>query len=90
MSNQKLTAKGSSAKPSVVTRPAGRPSAEEERHRMVAEAAYYRAEKRGFRGGDPDRDWVEAEAEIETLLTERKGRTRAPTSRRRTERSVSN
>jgi hypothetical protein len=56
---------------------------------MVAEAAYYRAEKRGFRGGDPERDWVEAEAEIETLLAERKRRNRAPAPRRRAERSVS-
>jgi predicted RNase H-like nuclease (RuvC/YqgF family) len=37
----------------------------ERRRRMVAEAAYYRAEKRGFRG-DPLADWIEAEKEIES------------------------
>lgn len=42
------------------------------RHELIAEVAYYKAERRGFRGGDPDRDWQEAEMEIEELL--RKGR----------------
>ena len=40
----------------------------EERHRMVAEAAYYRAQQHGF---NPDRhmeDWLAAEAEVDTLL----------------------
>lgn len=37
----------------------------ETRKRMIAEAAYYRAEKRGFRDGDALRDWLEAEAEID-------------------------
>jgi len=32
--------------------------------RMIAEAAYYRAEKRGFAPGDAYRDWLEAEREI--------------------------
>jgi len=32
---------------------------------MVAVAAYYRAERRGFARGDPTADWLEAEAEIE-------------------------
>lgn len=31
---------------------------------MVAVAAYYRAEHRGFAPGDPTADWLEAEAEI--------------------------
>lgn len=35
---------------------------------MIEEAAYYRAEKRGFRGGDPVADWLAAEAEIDALL----------------------
>lgn len=35
---------------------------------MVAEAAYYRAEKRGFAPGQETSDWLAAEAEIETLL----------------------
>lgn len=40
----------------------------EERYRMIAVAAYYRAEKRGFIGGDPSQDWVEAEAEVNQLI----------------------
>ena len=40
----------------------------EERHRMIQTAAYYRAEKRGFSGDGPVRDWLEAEREIETLF----------------------
>lgn len=32
--------------------------------RMVAEAAYFRAEKRGFVGGSPEEDWYAAEAEL--------------------------
>jgi chromosome segregation ATPase len=35
---------------------------------MVAVAAYYRAEHRGFAAGDPTADWLEAEAEIEHRL----------------------
>jgi predicted nucleic acid-binding Zn-ribbon protein len=35
---------------------------------MIAEAAYYRAERRGFNGGDALRDWCEAEAEIDARL----------------------
>jgi hypothetical protein len=34
---------------------------------MIAEAAYLRAERRGF-GGDAVRDWCEAEAEIDARL----------------------
>ncbi len=33
-----------------------------ERYRMIAEAAYFRAEKRGFLGGNVAEDWLEAEA----------------------------
>jgi hypothetical protein len=38
------------------------------RHYLVAEAAYYRAEKRGFAPGDEMKDWFEAEAEVDDLL----------------------
>lgn len=38
------------------------------RHAMIAEAAYYRAEKRGFAPGEEIADWVQAEAEIESML----------------------
>ncbi|MDD5033179.1 MAG: DUF2934 domain-containing protein [Methylococcaceae bacterium] len=32
--------------------------------RRIAEAAYYRAQKRGFEPGFEEEDWVEAEREI--------------------------
>jgi Protein of unknown function (DUF2934) len=40
----------------------------EQRYQMIAEAAYFRAEKRGFIGGDMAQDWLEAEAEIDDIL----------------------
>lgn len=36
----------------------------EERHRMIAVAAYHRAERRGFTGGCELEDWLAAETEI--------------------------
>lgn len=35
---------------------------------MIAEAAYYRALRRGFNGGDPVDDWLDAEQEIDRAL----------------------
>ena len=40
----------------------------EERHRVVAEAAYVIAERRGFAGGSPIEDWLQAEADIDRML----------------------
>lgn len=40
----------------------------EERERLVARAAYFRAEKRGFAPGCELQDWVEAEAEVLRLI----------------------
>jgi di/tripeptidase len=48
--------------------------APDERHRMIAEAAYYRAERRGFKDGDAFRDWCEAEAEVDAQLRENENR----------------
>ncbi len=45
----------------------------EERRRIIAEAAYFRAERRGFRGGDPLEDWLAAEAEVERMLDTGRG-----------------
>jgi basic membrane lipoprotein Med (substrate-binding protein (PBP1-ABC) superfamily) len=39
-----------------------------ERYRMIAEAAYYHAERRGFISGDSAQDWLDAEAEIDHIL----------------------
>ena len=45
-----------------------------ERERWIAEAAYFRAERRGFVGGDPIRDWIEAEHEIDAELRKQEHR----------------
>lgn len=42
----------------------------EQRYCMVAEAAYYHAERHGFLG-DPMQDWIAAEAEISALLSKK-------------------
>ena len=38
------------------------------REQLVAEAAYYRAEKRGFQAGQEVEDWLIAEQEIDSLV----------------------
>lgn len=40
----------------------------QERDKLVAQAAYFRAEKRGFAPGYELQDWVEAEAEVKRLI----------------------
>lgn len=42
------------------------PGVQINRHQKIQEAAYFRAEKRSFMGGDPVEDWVAAEIEIDT------------------------
>lgn len=41
----------------------------EQRCAMIAEAAYYHAEHRGFESGHELEDWLAAEEEIDDLLT---------------------
>ncbi len=41
---------------------------EEQRYQMIAEAAYYIAERRGFTNGNPEDDWFEAEAQVDRAL----------------------
>ena len=48
-------------------------NAAEKRREMIAVAAYYRAEHRGFRVGEELGDWLEAEAEVEHLLEPQPG-----------------
>lgn len=38
----------------------------EDRHDMIATAAYYRAEQRGFHSGHEMEDWLAAEAEVDS------------------------
>ena len=49
--------------------PEGAPG-DTERGRMIAEAAYYRAQKRGFAPGADLEDWFAAEREIDALARE--------------------
>ncbi|HEX7044702.1 MAG TPA: DUF2934 domain-containing protein [Burkholderiales bacterium] len=63
MQKQKAKTRNSSKRPSqapIVTA--------EERHRMIAEAAYFRALSRGFQGGSPEDDWFAAEREVAAAL----------------------
>jgi hypothetical protein len=58
------------AAPRVSTVSATHEISEDVRRGMIAEAAYLRAERRGFTGGhDKEReDWIAAEAEVDVLL----------------------
>ena len=40
----------------------------EQRQRMITQEAYLIAERRGFQGGDPSQDWVEAERLVDFRL----------------------
>jgi hypothetical protein len=46
----------------------------EARHAMIAEAAYLRAEQRGFAPGHENEDWLAAELEVDALLRSEHGR----------------
>lgn len=59
----KTTRRRTKAEPQAVT------ISPELRHEMIREAAYFRAEKRGFAGGDPVSDWLLSEQEIDTALS---------------------
>lgn len=39
------------------------------RHELIAEAAYFRAEQRGFEPGHELEDWLAAESEVDTGAT---------------------
>lgn len=41
---------------------------DDHRRHLIAEVAYYRALRRGFVGGSPESDWLEAEAEVTAQL----------------------
>ena len=65
------------AQPEVVAKATGStlpvPSDAEMRE-MILQAAYYRAEKRGFQPGLESEDWVQAEAEVMARLQAMQGR----------------
>jgi len=64
--------KGVSLK-SAALRPKARTMAGEDRLRLIAEAAYYRAEQRGFAPGRELEDWLAAEIEIDALIADEDG-----------------
>jgi hypothetical protein len=60
MPPSKARAKRAAMEPAMIT--------EDQRRGMIAEAAYLRAERRGFAPGGEHEDWMAAEAEVDQLL----------------------
>jgi len=54
--------------------PAGARVTSEARRALIAEAAYLRAERRGFSPGHETDDWLAAEAEVDALLSEQRSK----------------
>ncbi len=50
----------------------------EDRAHRIAEAAYFLARQRGFSGGDPVQDWLEAEQMIDSLSAGARARKKTP------------
>jgi len=61
MPPSKARAKRAAVEPPLVT--------PDRRRVMIAEAAYLRAERRGFAPGGEEEDWIAAEAEVDRLLS---------------------
>lgn len=72
----KSASKTAASKPATRKPAAAKPKAgksklgvtQEQRYMMICEAAYYRAERRGFSPENEIQDWLDAEAEINRLL----------------------
>lgn len=67
--------KKASAAPTAKEKPTSKPAASsqrttsaDDRRRMIAEAAYFRAQQRGFMQGDEINDWLDAEREVDLRL----------------------
>ena len=60
--------------------PAARAAAPQERHAMIAEAAYYMAERRGFESGHELEDWLVAESQIDAVIAGGAARRAGPSS----------
>ncbi len=56
-----------SKKHTLASKASGTKNRDDDRHKMIASTAYFRAEKRGFKGNGADtmQDWLEAEVEME-------------------------
>ncbi len=77
MKSKRESAKSSKARASIGVAPqeqgarrAESPAGKDDcpREQMIAEAAYFRAEQRGFSPGNEMSDWLEAEASVESSL----------------------
>ena len=68
--SKKTTAKkqGQPAKAGAAPKSDAMAATPEMRQQMIAEAAYYKAEARGFSEGDSMADWLAAEQEVDTIL----------------------
>ena len=42
-----------------------------ERMALIEQTAYFIAEKRGFKGGDPEHDWLLAEKQVDKMLKQK-------------------
>jgi len=60
------TTQPNSTKHNNTTHTEGHPTGQsvDARRKMIAESAYFRAEQRGFAGGNPAEDWLTAEREM--------------------------
>ena len=71
----KNPAAGATAKtapaPAAKTGTSGKTPTPAERAKMVADAAYFLAQKRGFGGGKEREDWLTAEKQVDDLLKKR-------------------
>ena len=47
------------------------PITTEQRRQLIAQSAYFRALSRGFEGGDPVADWLEAEQEVDQAIADK-------------------
>jgi hypothetical protein len=73
---KKTTKKVAARKSTAAASANHRSTSVEERHSMIAEAAYYKALQRSGAGSDPAKDWFEAESEIdaEFLMAKKAGK----------------
>ena len=66
VTTKKTDAKSPKSKKTTLTSRIASTAIEIDHHKMIAIAAYFRAEKRGFNGNgvDAEQDWFEAESEL--------------------------
>lgn len=88
MARETKTRKAPARKGAAGRKSAPEPLSPEERHRMIAEAAYFKALERGPGNPDPEGDWYAAEAMIDARYrskpeSSRKTGLEGPRSRRR-------